>query len=140
MRAPTFGEIAQFLQHDKDWEPDHKSDHIFYEKRLTSGEVLNTHVSKALDKSPGRGRFGQILKYQLKVTEDEFWAVIREKRPARREQSAPAPTPTEPALSLNLVLQLRKQLGLTEKDMVGMTQDEAVRRLQKHYSKPKPKP
>lgn len=136
MRPPTFGEITQFLQHDKDWESDRKSDHIFYEKRLDNGDVLSTHVSKALDKSPGRERFAQILKYQLKVTEDEFWAVIREKRPARRERAAAPSAPKAPALSLSLVVQLQKQLGLTEKDMKGMTKEEAVRRLQEHYPKP----
>lgn len=136
MRPPTFGEILQFLRSDTGWQPTRETDHTFYEKTLASGEMLSTHVSHALDKSPGPGRFGQILKHQLKVSADEFWAVIAEDRPARRPAPPAAETPQP--LSISLALQLQKQLGLTQQDLVGMTREEAVRLLQEHYAKPKP--
>lgn len=133
MRPPTFGEILRFLDCDTGWQLTRQTDHDFYEKTLPSGEVLSTHVSHALDKSPGPGRFSQILKYQLKVSADEFWAVIADDRPARRPapDAPPAPRP----LSLSLVTQLEKHLGLRQPDLVGMTYEEAVRRLQEHYAK-----
>lgn len=136
MRPPTFGEILRFLDRDTGWQRTRQTDHDFYEKTLPSGEVLSTHVSHALDKSPGPGRFSQILRYQLKVSADEFWAVIAEDRPARRP--APAAPPAPRPLSVNLAMQLEKQLGLRQSDLVGMTQDEAVRLLQEHYAKEKP--
>lgn len=136
MRPPTFGEILRFIEADTGWAPTRATGHTFFEKTLANGEVLSTHVSHALDKSPGPGRFSQILKYQLKVSADEFWAVISESRPAHRP--APPATATPKPLSVSLALQLQKQLGLSQQDLVGMTREEAVRLLQAHYAKPQP--
>lgn len=135
MRPSTFGEILRFLKSDGGWASTRGTGHDFFEKALPDGTVLSTHVSHALDKSPGRGRFGQILKYQLKVSEAEFWAVISEDRPARRPQPEAPPQPRP--LTLQIILQLRKELGLTETDMVGMTFDDGLRLLTEHRSKPR---
>ena len=50
MRAPTFGEILTFLEADTGWISTRATDHDFYEKSLSGGELLSTHVSHALDK------------------------------------------------------------------------------------------
>ncbi|MEW6458669.1 MAG: hypothetical protein AB1441_06330 [Bacillota bacterium] len=48
------------------------TDHWYYEKVLSNGEVLRTRVSHAVHKEIPKHMWKKILK-QLRVTEDEFW-------------------------------------------------------------------
>lgn len=67
--APSFKEIEDFLRIDGWTEAPtgHGSKHRFFEKVLPSGEVLTTHISHSAKKSPGAGRFAEMLREQLRI-------------------------------------------------------------------------
>jgi len=95
--APAWGEIEKFLQADG-WTRLPASSrggsgrrHIFFEKLLDSGELLQTHISHSRRGGPSPGRFGLILREQIKVSRAEFWAALSSGEPVPR----PAPIKTE---------------------------------------------
>lgn len=67
---PTFGQLKRYC--DKNgWTLIRNTDHWYYEKVLSSGEVLRTRVSHAVGKEIPGHLWKRVLK-QLRVTEDEF--------------------------------------------------------------------
>ncbi len=95
--APTWGEIEKFLQVDG-WtrlpassRGGSSENHIFYEKLLDSGALLQTHISHSRRGRPSPGRFGLILREQIKVSRAQFWEALRSGEPAVR----PAPVEAE---------------------------------------------
>lgn len=88
--APTWGEIEKFLQVDR-WTrvaPASRGGstqrHIFFEKLLDSGELLQTHISHSRGGRPSPGRFTLILRNQIKVSRTEFWQAVRSGEPVGR--------------------------------------------------------
>ncbi len=75
MKTPTWGEIERFCRLDG-WREARRSGHVFFEKVLPDGAVLQTHRSLSKRKTMSPGRFKAILRYQLKVSEEEFWRVL----------------------------------------------------------------
>ena len=75
MRTPTWGQIERFCRLDG-WREARRSGHVFFEKVLSDGTVLQTHCSLAKRKTMSPGRFKAILHYQLRVSEEEFWRVL----------------------------------------------------------------
>ncbi len=95
--APTWGEMEKFLQADG-WTrlpPPSRGGsgqrHIFFEKLLDSGELLQTHISHSRRGRPSPGRFGVILREQIKVSRAQFWEALSSGEAVRR----PAPVETE---------------------------------------------
>ena len=70
MRTPTWGEIERFCRVDG-WRETRRTDHVFFERTLADGTVLQTHRSFASDKTMSPGRFKAILRNQL-----HLWCVI----------------------------------------------------------------
>lgn len=69
---PTYRELKRYC--DKNgWVLIRDSDHWYYEKTLADGTILRTKVSHALAKEIPKHLWVKILKYQLKITEKEFW-------------------------------------------------------------------
>ena len=134
MRTPTFDEIEAFLRIDG-WSPDRSTGHDFYAKVLPDGETLRSHTSFAGKKTMSPGRFKTILADQLKVSEAEFWEVLRSKRPASRPSPQPQPAPE--SLPNWLREALRNECGLSEEDLALITEDDARERLTQHRSKPR---
>jgi hypothetical protein len=88
--APTWGEIEEFLKIDG-WEQlapsargGSSQDHIFFEKLLEDGRVLVTHISHSRKKRPSPGRFSLILRDQIEVSRNEFWAALQSGKPVAR--------------------------------------------------------
>jgi hypothetical protein len=88
--APTWGEIEKFLQVDC-WtrlpassRGGSSENHIFYEKLLDSGALLQTHISHSRRVRPSPGRFGLILREQIKVSRAQFWEALRSGEPVAR--------------------------------------------------------
>ena len=81
MRTPTCGEIERYCRL-AGWSEARRSGHVFFEKVLPDGTVLQTHRSLSTRKTMSPGRFKAILRYQLRVSEQEFWRVLerREKK------------------------------------------------------------
>jgi len=55
-----------------------------YENVLPDGIVLRTHRSFSSRKTMSPGRFKAILRYQLRVTEEQFWQALATRSPVDR--------------------------------------------------------
>ncbi|KGM13646.1 hypothetical protein [Cellulomonas bogoriensis] len=66
-------------------------DHVTFELSLPDGRVLLTRVSHPVDRTTyGRSISSHILRDQLDVTEDEFWACVQDGTlPARSREETP---------------------------------------------------
>lgn len=111
--------------------------HMTYELTLADGTVLRSRISRPANTDTyGPSLWGHILgAEQLAVTEDEFWDCGDNGRLPDRSRFGPAAPPT--ALPASLVYQLVHTLGLGAAEVEGMTQEEAVRRLQAHWAQPR---
>ncbi len=70
--APKFGDLKRY--YDKNgWVLTRNTDHWYYEKVLSNGNVLQTKVSHATQKEIPGHLWKKILKNQLQITEKEFW-------------------------------------------------------------------
>lgn len=134
MKTPTWDELREFLRHD-DWEEDRATAHDFFEKTLPDGEILRTRASRSGSKSMSPGRFKAILADQLRLSEAEFWEVLRTRTPAQRPSPAPEPAPR--SLPLWLALALEREVGLTHEQIAELDEVEARRQLDEARSRPK---
>lgn len=110
--------------------------HVTYELDLPDGRVLRTRVSRPVQKVVyGVDLWKAILREQLCVTEDEFWACVKSKvKPDRGGGSVEPPPQSLPA---SLVHQLIHQAGVPEEQVATMTLKEAVKAMTAHWSEPK---
>jgi hypothetical protein len=158
VRTPSWDEFREFLKHD-DWDEDRATGHDFFEKSLTDGEILRTHASRSGSKTmspsiaipirsswPGdfsgtfaphrfTGRFKAILSDQLRLSEAEFWEVLRTRTPAPRPSPAPEPAPT--SLPLWLAQAVEREVGLTREQIAELDEIDARQRLDEARSRPK---
>jgi hypothetical protein len=134
VRTPTWDEFREFLRQD-DWEEDRATDHDYFEKTLPDGEILRTHASRSGSKAMSSGRFKAILSDQLRLSEAEFWDVLRTKAPAPRPSPAPEPAPR--SLPLWLAQALEREVGLTREQIAELDEDWARLRLDEARSRPK---
>jgi hypothetical protein len=104
--------------------------HITFELTLPDGRVLRTRISHPPDRSTyGRALWGHILRDQLDVTEDVFWACVRDEVvPARAATTQPGS-----GIPAALVHQLLTH-GVPESEVAGMTRADALRRLNELWS------
>lgn len=134
MRTPSWDEFREFLKHD-DWEEDRATGHDFFEKTLPDGEILRTHASRAGSKTMSPGRFKAILSDQLRLSEAEFWEVLRTRSPAERPSRAPEPAPK--SLPLWLARALEREVGLSREEIAGLDEGGARRKLDEARSRPR---
>jgi len=105
--------------------------HVTYELELPDGSVLRTRISHPPDRTTyGPSIWAHILRDQLDVSEEEFWACVRDG--SRPNRGAP-PTPAD-ALPADLVHLLITRVGLAEKEVSTMTKDLAIARLQEYWT------
>ena len=105
--------------------------HITYELDLPDGRTLRTRVSHPPDRTHyGASLFAHILRDQLAVSANEFWACVRDGSPPDR--GAPATPPS--SLPTDLVHLLVHRIGLHEEDVRAMTRAEAIERVQRYWS------
>ena len=95
-------------------------DHGRYFRDLPDGTRLRTKVSHDERVEIGPDLFHRILRDQLRVTEDRFWAVVRGRASAEAELT----TEVEPIPGW-LVTRLILTVGLSEEDVARMTVEEA---------------
>jgi hypothetical protein len=81
------------------------------------------------------GRFKAILSDQLRLSEAEFWEVLRTKAPAPRPSPAPEPAPR--SLPLWLAQALEREVGMTREQIAELDEGEARQRLDEARSRPK---
>jgi len=79
------------------------------------------------------GRFVAILRYQLQVSQEDFWTTLRTGKPAFRPST---PIPDESAaLPAWIVRVLKDDLGKSEADIARMTPEEAHRLVDERWSR-----
>jgi hypothetical protein len=135
----TFGDLKTYVEHDG-WtgEPNlargsaRTGDHWRYRKDLPDGTILRTKVSHGLPDEIGIGLFKHILRDQLRVTEDQFWNVVR-----GRATEAEAPPPQAETIPGWLVQRLILTVGLREQEVRAMTVDEARATWDAYMAQPK---
>lgn len=122
------------------WEPKRDArgragagDHVRYRLRLSDGRVLNTKISRPVDGTVySEELWRTILREQLQVTEEQFWAcVIEGTRPEHGIVTKSAsPAETIPA---NIVYTLQVN-GLTDAEITALGRDGAIKRAQEIWS------
>lgn len=104
--------------------------HVTYELALPDGKVLRTRISRPPDRTTyGASLWAHILRDQLSVTQDVFWACVRDG--TLPDRGIPAP-PAE-ALPADLVHLLITRVGLSEAEVRQLTKPEAFERLQQYW-------
>jgi len=83
VRTPTWAQVERFCRIDG-WAEKRRSGHVFFERVLPDGTLLQTHRSFSSRKTMSPGRFKAILRYQLRVTEAQFWRALDTREPVDR--------------------------------------------------------
>lgn len=110
--------------------------HITLELELADGRILRTRISRPANNTGyGPNLWSSILKEQLAVSEDEFWACRDDKQlPDRGSADSQSPARALPA---QLVFHLLHDVGLPEYHVAHMTLEEATAVMVAHWSKPR---
>lgn len=74
--------------------------------------------------------WSHILRDQLGVTEEEFWACVQDGQ--LPDRGAP-PEPTREPIPTGLLWQLINRVGLPEDEVAAMTKEEAIERLNRFW-------
>lgn len=105
--------------------------HLTYELDLIDGRILRTRISHPVDRSNyGQSLWKHILRDQLEVDETRFWSCVQDR--VKPDRGTPEPPTT--ALPADLVYMLISRVGIDESEIAGMTKDEAIVRLQRHWT------
>lgn len=136
--SPTWAQVQEFLEADgwRRLEPqergERRSRHVFYEKTLDDGRVLQTHVSHSGGKTVSPGRFKTILRFQLEVTESDFCECIRTRKPVER----PVPVADAPVEhELWVIDVLVRELHFSPPQIVSLSKEDALRIVHEHWSR-----
>lgn len=105
--------------------------HVTYELHLLDGRILRTRISRPINRDTyGPRMWSSILRDQLEVTPEEFWACVLEGVvPARS-----APELVSDALPAQLVYLLIHQAKVPESEVAAMSRDEAIARLNLYWA------
>ncbi len=116
------------------WQPVASTRHETYELDLADGRVLRTRISRPPNRTTyGARMWAHILRDQLDVTVDEFWACVS-------DGVAPDRAPddvveeVDDAIPVDVVTLLVGRVGLTRRDLVGMTRQQAIARLNEYWA------
>ena len=108
----------------------HGGHHLTYELALPDGQILRSRISHPPDRSTyGPSIWSHILRDQLAVSADEFWACVRERTlPVRG-----ATTPTRESIPAAIVRQLLRH-HVSESEIAKMTRKDAIARATELWS------
>ncbi|MBB5640137.1 hypothetical protein [Cryobacterium roopkundense] len=110
------GASGQPVRHDRN-----------YELALWDGQILRTRISRPLDRSTySAGMWTHILRMQLAVDAEAFWACVRDKK--LPDRGAPETVTQREPLPLYLVRAL-SELGVDESESLELTAAEAAQLL-----------
>jgi hypothetical protein len=101
--------------------------------QLYDGGILRTRISHPPDSSTyGKSIWAHILRDQLDVDEETFWACVRDgAKPDRGQPDIPPE-----ALPAELVHLLISRLGLSSAEIALMSREEAIGKMQHFWSEP----
>ncbi|MQY26659.1 cytotoxic translational repressor of toxin-antitoxin stability system [Nocardia aurantia] len=108
--------------------------HITWELPLPDGRILRTRISRPADNTDyGARMWCQILKDQLEVSEDQFWACVNDRTRPTRSTGGVAIPDKEP-IPFGVVEKLIRLVGLTADEIESMTKAQAVNRLDQYWA------
>jgi hypothetical protein len=132
LRLPSTQDLHRFCEVDE-WEVrktargKRAGDHTRYRKVLPDGSVLTTKVSHGRKGIDDADLFAHILRTQLKVTADQFWAAVDRGIEPVRPGTEPEPAPKE-AIPFDLARNLLVKVGVPQSELARMSKEEAVAR------------
>ncbi|TCC40532.1 cytotoxic translational repressor of toxin-antitoxin stability system [Kribbella speibonae] len=105
--------------------------HVNYEFALPDGRILYTRISHPVDRTGyGPSIWAHILRDQLAVTAEEFWACVEDKvLPDRQELQVPTDT-----IPVGVIRVLVVEAHIPEAKVKAMTKAEAIQRLADFYT------
>ena len=116
------------------WRTVDSTHHETSELPLADGRVLRTRISRPPDRTTyGPRLWAHVLRDQLRVTEDEFWACVRDGVLPDRRTDRPADVP-EHAIPIEVADLLIGRVGLRREDLVGMSRADAIARLNAYWT------
>lgn len=141
MRLPSYRELRKFVEVEE-WENKDKlsqkkeGDHKRYVFTTPAGERLFTRISHGKGKYQDPDLFQHILRDQLQIDEDQFWAAVdRGKIPVRLGPSGTVSYRT--SIDAKLARNLLTKVHLTHAQLSVMTQEQAVECWSEWLSKPR---
>lgn len=106
--------------------------HVNYELALPDGRVLYTRISHPVNRTDyGPSIWAHILRDQLDVSADEFWACVDQGIIPDRGQIEERTTISIP---LGVVRTLIQEVGIPEHQVRAMTREQALARLAEYYT------
>ncbi len=141
--SPSWADVERFLGVD-DWRQipasergGRRQSHIFFEKELPDGRILQTHISHDRSSTISPGRFSTILREQLEVSRAEFWQAIQSgesvERPVKPDDEGEA-VEHEPWVIAVLV----GELHMTPEEIEKLAEQDAIDLVHKHWSRERP--
>jgi len=133
VKTPTHAQLRRFCQVDG-WvdltqEAGRKRrHHLRFAKVLADGRTLYTRISLGSGSIEDHALFTHILRDQLEITEEQFWAAVDQGVPPTRPGSRQAERPPGAYLEYGLVKGLL-QAGYTQQQIATMGKDEGVELL-----------
>jgi hypothetical protein len=136
--SPSWADVERFLGIDG-WRQIAASErggrrqaHIFFEKLLADGRLLQTHISHDRSKKISPGRFGTILREQLEVSRADFWEAIRSGEPVARPVGTEEATVEHDAWVFAVLV---GELHMSAEELEGLSEEEAVRLVHEHWAR-----
>lgn len=131
--TPTRADHERFVR-TEGWTPVPSSYHATFELGLPDGTVLRTRFSRPPDRTTyGPRMWAHILRDQLAVSEEGFWACVRDSvTPDRGDEHTGEDVGG--SIPVDVVTLLLDRVGLTREQIRGMTRDEAIARLTTYWS------
>ena len=107
--------------------------HVTYEFAHPDGRVLRTRISRPVKPQPyGPSMAGHILRAQLEVDVEEFWACVNDGvLPQRGRPEQPRET-----IPVGLLRVLRDDLHLDDDRLKTLTREQAITLVNEHWSQP----
>ncbi len=138
--APTRRDHLKFCQ-TEGWEPALSATgrpvehHATFTLALSDGTVLRTRISHPADskKTYGKQLWSHILSTQLKVTNREFWACVKNGIRPDRGEATTVHTDADP-IPARVLWTLMHEIGLPETDAMRLTKAEAVDRVKEFWT------
>jgi hypothetical protein len=107
--------------------------HVTYEFPHPDGRVLRTRISRPVKPQPyGPSMAAHILRAQLDVGPEEFWACVNDGVLPRRG----TPAPPREAIPVGVLRVLRDDLHLDDDKLKSLTREQAIALVNEYWSQP----
>lgn len=136
--APNWADVEKFLDVDS-WRQipagergGRRQTHVFFEKLLPDGRLLQTHISHDRSKKISPGRFSTILRDQLEVSRADFWEAIRSGEPVSRPVEIEEGPVEHDAWVIAVLV---GELHMSAEEIEGLSEEEAVRLVHERWAR-----